>query len=162
MTSERKIVTKGPYQADSQTRNYWYSEPSQLIHIFMCFCGRLLYSGFVCRCRICTQLCRNSTSRESTLRRRWRVVCCMEGISTLLSTGSASTLKMVKEHQQLFTMSPWGHKTVNTVTLLICLFTRGAARRVYPADAGGEPEEQAQVPASHPAETSSPKPQSTQ
>ncbi len=56
----------------------------------------------VCACRTCTQLCRSSTLRESTSRRRWRVVCCTEGISTLLSTGSASTLKMVIERQQPF------------------------------------------------------------
>lgn len=53
--------------------------------------------GVVCACRTCTQLCRSSTLRESTLRRRWRVACCTEGISTPLSIGSASILKMVTE-----------------------------------------------------------------
>lgn len=54
----------------------------------------------VCACRTCTQLCRGSALRENTLRRPWRVVCCMEGIFTLLSIGYASILKMVTERQR--------------------------------------------------------------
>lgn len=84
--------------------------------------------GFACACRTFTQLCRSSTLRGSTLRKRWRVVCCTGGISTLLWIGSALISKMVTECHHL-------SLTLETIRLseltffMCCLCTRWAARR---------------------------------
>lgn len=87
-------------------------------------------------------LWKSLTLRENTLRSQWRVVCCMEGISTLLSTGFALTSKMVGANVILLSAN------MSKVFLLLCIvwtFIRGVARRFLSSNARGEPEEQAQV-----------------
>ena len=96
MTSDRRMETRGRYQADSPIRNCWYVKNRS---DYRTTTGIVFLSFFLTLPsydrRTFTPLCRSSTSRRSTLKRPWKAVCCMEEISTLLSTGFVWISKMV-------------------------------------------------------------------
>lgn len=121
LTNKKLLVKK-------QNTIWWFTADS-----FFCFVDffvfRLIFSWFAHR--ICTQLCRGSTLKESTSRRRWRAVFCTEATFTLLSTGSASTLKMVTKLYSCIYKTPYSNKAVETGFLnILCVFYQRSCQMV--------------------------------